>query len=131
MMSSSSKSSPRKISPSLKQTSTVATTDPDPGQLLNEWLGELDNLQKVSQKIWNFLKAKKKYFSRQNSTIEFRLKLSQRSQSRSFLLQLHRSSFLARKFKCFEKEVICTRWICEVAKSHDCCCEKRSQISSD
>ena len=77
MMSSSSKSSPRKISPSLKQTSTVATTDPDPGQLLNEWLGELDNLQKVSQKILNFLKAKKKYFSRQNSTIEFRLKLSQ------------------------------------------------------
>ena len=77
MMSSSSKSSPRKISPSLKQTSAVTTTDPDPGQLLNEWLGELDNLQKVSQKILNFLKAKKKYFSRQNSTIEFRLKLSQ------------------------------------------------------
>ena len=48
MMSSSSKSSPRKISPSLKQTSAVATPDPDPGQLLNEWLGELDNLQKVS-----------------------------------------------------------------------------------
>ena len=62
MMSSSSKSSPRKISPSLKQTSTVATTDPDPGQLLNEWLGELDNLQKVSQKILNFLKAKKNIF---------------------------------------------------------------------
>ena len=52
MMSSSSKSSPRKISPSLKQTSAVATPDPDPGQLLNEWLGELDNLQKVSLKIW-------------------------------------------------------------------------------
>ena len=24
------------------------SADPDPGQLLNEWLGELDNLQKVS-----------------------------------------------------------------------------------
>ena len=39
-------SSPRKISPpqfNMKQT----TEDPDPGQLLNEWLGELDNLQKV------------------------------------------------------------------------------------
>ena len=80
MMSSSSKSSPRKISPSLKQTSAVATPDPDPGQLLNEWLGELDNLQKVSLKIW-----KKKKF-RQNSTFEFRLKMSQRSQNRPFLL---------------------------------------------
>ena len=29
----------------------MATSDPDPGQLLNEWLGELDNLQKVSEKI--------------------------------------------------------------------------------
>ena len=58
MMSSSSKSSPRKISPSLKQTSAVATPDPDPGQLLNEWLGELDNLQKVSLKIWKKNSAK-------------------------------------------------------------------------
>ena len=34
----------RKISPP-----TAKSEDPDPGQLLNEWLGELDNLQKVSK----------------------------------------------------------------------------------
>ena len=39
--------SPRKISSTgLKQ--APVTAEPDPGQLLNEWLGELDNLQKVS-----------------------------------------------------------------------------------
>ena len=37
-------SSPRKISPPQYN---MKTEDPDPGQLLNEWLGELDNLQKV------------------------------------------------------------------------------------
>ena len=42
--------SPRKISPTgLKQAPVGGSTaEPDPGQLLNEWLGELDNLQKVS-----------------------------------------------------------------------------------
>merc|ERR1719266_1397317 len=38
---------PRKMSPSqfnMKQNSAIE--EPDPGQLLNEWLGELDNLQK-------------------------------------------------------------------------------------
>ena len=46
MMQNSGKfpSSPRKISPPQYN---MKTEDPDPGQLLNEWLGELDNLQKV------------------------------------------------------------------------------------
>ena len=45
-------SSPRKISPSqfnMKQNSAIE--EPDPGQLLNEWLGELDNLQKVNSDL--------------------------------------------------------------------------------
>ena len=45
--------SPRKISPTgLKQAPVGGSTaEPDPGQLLNEWLGELDNLQKVSSTV--------------------------------------------------------------------------------
>ena len=54
MMQNSGKypSSPRKISPSqfnMKQNSAIE--EPDPGQLLNEWLGELDNLQKVNSDL--------------------------------------------------------------------------------
>ena len=42
---------PRKISPNFGANGGVnmkhCAAEPDPGQLLNEWLGELDNLQKV------------------------------------------------------------------------------------
>ena len=43
----------RKISPpnyAMKSNGGLehSTQEPDPGQLLNEWLGELDNLQRVS-----------------------------------------------------------------------------------
>ena len=55
MMQNSGKyppSSPRKISPStqfnMKMQNSTVGEEPDPGQLLNEWLGELDNLQKVN-----------------------------------------------------------------------------------
>lgn len=49
----------RKISPPnypLKNSSNhSAVEEPDPGQLLNEWLGELDNLQKVGYYFeWEF-----------------------------------------------------------------------------
>ena len=49
MMQNSGKypSSPRKISPSQFNMKQNSVEEPDPGQLLNEWLGELDNLQKV------------------------------------------------------------------------------------
>lgn len=48
----------RKISPpgnyALKNSSNHSAEEPDPGQLLNEWLGELDNLQKVRPREWEF-----------------------------------------------------------------------------
>ena len=49
MMQNSGKypSSPRKISPPQFNMKQNSVEEPDPGQLLNEWLGELDNLQKV------------------------------------------------------------------------------------
>ena len=41
----------RKISPP-NYTMKNAADETDPGQLLNEWLGELDNLQKVLHKYY-------------------------------------------------------------------------------
>lgn len=45
----------RKLSPqsyNLKNSdSPTVAEEPDPGQLLNEWLGELDNLQKVGHSL--------------------------------------------------------------------------------
>ena len=53
MMQNSGKypSSPRKISPSQFNMKQNSVEEPDPGQLLNEWLGELDNLQKVNSDL--------------------------------------------------------------------------------
>lgn len=62
MMSSAASSqhwNGRKISPpnyGLKNSNAVQNgEEPDPGQLLNEWLGELDNLQKVIYAFKNWL----------------------------------------------------------------------------
>jgi hypothetical protein len=41
--------SPAMMSRNMTSSKLSPNEDPDPGQLLNEWLGELDNLQKVKK----------------------------------------------------------------------------------